>query len=157
MGNAQNFSPTSLDRLTTGRVADPLVPGLCVNVSASGRKTWLFRRRVAHSGAIVTLTLGTFPAYPIPAARAWAQELNEAIERGEDPRATRRAEEARETLTVAKAHAIYMEAMRRGDRKTLKPRTLYDKEVIFARDLEPRLGHVCLLQLTENACWDARL
>jgi hypothetical protein len=56
---------------------------------------------------------------------------------------------------VAKAHAIYMEAMRRGDRKTLKPRTLYDKEVIFTRDIEPRLGQASLLQLTENECWDA--
>jgi hypothetical protein len=63
-------------------VADPLVPGLCVSVSASGRKTWLFRRRVARSGAIVTLTLGTFPAYTIPAARAWATELNAALSGG---------------------------------------------------------------------------
>jgi hypothetical protein len=121
MGKAQNFSPSSLDGLTSGRVSDPLVPGLCVSVSASGRKTWLFRRQVARSGAIVTLTLGTFPAYTIPVARAWAAELNAAIERGEDPRALKRAEEARQGLTVARAHALYMEAMRRGDRKTLKP------------------------------------
>ncbi|ODU80726.1 MAG: hypothetical protein ABT10_16015 [Novosphingobium sp. SCN 63-17] len=48
-----------------------------------------------------------------------------------------------------------MEAMRRGDRKTLKPRTLYDKEVIFIRDIEPRLGKVGLQQLTEDGCWEA--
>lgn len=155
MANVQNFSPSSLDGLCAGRQADPLVPGLCVTVSASGRKTWLFRRRVARSGTIVSLTLGTFPAYSIPAARAWATELNAAIERGEDPRATKRAEEAREALTVSKAHAVYMDAMRRGDRKTLKPRTLYDKEVIYTRDIEPRLGSVALHKLTENECWDA--
>jgi hypothetical protein len=75
MGKAQNFSPSSLDGLTSGRVSDPLVPGLCVSVSASGRKTWLFRRRVARSGAIVTLTLGTFPAYTIPSLGHGLQSL----------------------------------------------------------------------------------
>ena len=30
-------------------------------------------------------------------------------------------------MSVAEAHATYMAAMHRGDRKRLKPRTLYDK------------------------------
>ena len=155
MGKPQNFSPSSIDALTSGKRADPLVTGLCVTVNAVGKKIWLFRRRIAKSGAIVTLKLGAFPAYSIPAARQWASQLNEAIERGEDPRVAMRNEKAREALTVEKAHIIYMEAMERGDRKTLKPRTLSDKAVIFSRDIKPRLGTKTLADLTENECWDA--
>ena len=41
------------------------------------------------------------------------------------------------------------------DRKTLKPRTLEDKEKIFTRDIEPRLGKKTLGALTEDECWDS--
>jgi integrase len=155
MGKPQNFSPSSIDALASGKRSDPLVTGLCVIVNAAGKKIWLFRRRVAKSGAIVTLKLGAFPAYSIPVARQWASQLNEAIERGEDPRVTMRAEKAREILTIEKAHAVYMEAMKRGDRKKLKPRTISDKALIFTRDIRPRLGKKVLAELTENDCWDA--
>ncbi len=155
MGKVQNFNPLSIDTLASGKRLDPLVPGLCVIVNRSGKKIWHFRRRVAKSGTIVTLKLGTFPAYTIPVAREWASKLNEAIERGEDPRVQMRLEKARDRFTVDKAHALYLDAMKRGDRKTLKPRTLSDKAVIFTRDIGPRLGAKLLAELTENDCWDA--
>ena len=67
----------------------------------------------------------------------------------------RRAEKARDTFTVSKAHSIYSEVIKRRDRSTLKPRTLADKAVILTRDIGPRLGSKSLSDLTENACWDA--
>lgn len=155
MGKAQKLSPSSLDALTSGMQSDPLVAGLCVIVSAAGKKTWRFRRRIAKSGVIVTLTLGTYPAYTIPMAREWASDLNEAIERGMDPRQAIREGKAREELTVEKAHARYMEVMKRGERRQLKPRTIYDKEVMFTRDIAPRLGKNPLHDLTEDECWNA--
>jgi len=155
MGKAQNFSPSSIDALVSGKRSDPNMPGLCVTVSSSGKKIWLFRRRIAKSGVIVKLTLGQYPAFSILQARKWAEQLNEAIERGDDPRDARRAEKARDALTVEYAHRIYMDAMKRGDRKKLKPRTLYDKQVIFTRDIRPRLGTKSLPALTEDECWDA--
>lgn len=155
MGKSRNFSPARIDALQSGRCFDPFVTGLCVSVSATGKKTWMFRRRIARSGVVVTLTLGTYPAYTVPAAREWAAELNAAVERGEDPRVAMRADKTRQTFTVEKAHAVYMDAMRRGDRKTLKPRTISDKEVMFKRDIKPRLGDKPLVSLTENECWDA--
>lgn len=78
---------------------------------------------------------------------------NELIERGVDPREEVRARKAR-AMSVSEAHVTYIAAMRRGDRKTLKPRTIYDKEVIFMRDIEPRLGKKALSELTKNECWD---
>ncbi len=65
-------------------------------------------------------------------------------------------------MRIEKARAISLEmptarygALRRGDRKTLKPRTLADKAVIVAREILPRLRHKALGKLTENECGDA--
>jgi integrase len=154
MGKAQIFSPAGTEALAEGRHSDPLVAGLCVVVSHTGRKVWGFRRRIPKSGGTLELRLGAFPAHSIAAARQWASKLNEAIERGVDPREERRIEKATR-MSLRDAHAIYMAAMRRGDRKTLKPRTLEDKEKIFTRDIEPRLGKKQLGELTEDECWDA--
>ena len=148
------FNPSGIASLATGRHSDPVVPGLYVTVSRTGRRVWLFRRRVPQSDRTVELTFGAFPAKSIGAARRWAASPNEVIERGVDPREEAWAEKAR-AMSVSEAHAIYIAAMRRGDRKTLKPRTLYDKEVIFTRDIEPRLGKKTLGELTEDECWDA--
>ena len=142
MVNARNFSPSSIDALAQGRHFDPLVTGLCVVVSHTGRKVWQVRRRTSRSAGTVELRLGTFPAHSIAAARRWGAKLNEAIERGVDPREEIRREKANAML--ADAHVICMTAMRRGDRKTLKPRTIEDKEKIFTRDIEPRLGKTTL-------------
>lgn len=154
MAKAQNFNPARMDALAQGRHFDPLVAGLCVVVGRTGRKVWLFRRRISQSVGTVELRLGTFPAHSIAAARQWASRLNEAIERGADPREEIRIVKAK-AMSLADAHAIYMTAMRRGDRKTLKPRTLDDKQVIFTRDIQPRLGKKTLGKLTEDECWDA--
>lgn len=154
MGKARNFTPSVLDELAEGKHFDPSVAGLCVIVSGTGNKKWHFRRRVARSGLTISLTLGRFPAYSISQARKWAEELNVAIERGDDPRIEIRREKSR-AATLADAHKRYMEVLRRGERKQLKPRTLQDKVNIFSRDIEPRLGRKILTQLTEDDCWDA--
>lgn len=154
MEKPTNLSPSRIEALPEGKHPDALVPGLCVIVSASGKRIWHFRRRVARSGKIVTLRLGGFPAHSIGAAREWASTLNEATERGVDPREERRIEKAM-AMSVAEAHATYMGAMHLGDRKRLKPRTLYDKQAIFRRDIAPRLGTKILAELTEDECWDA--
>jgi len=155
MGKIQQLLPASIDALRSGKRPDPLTPGLYIEVNESGRKVWRYRRRVAKSRIVVRMQLGMFPAYTIPAARSWASSLNEAVERGEDPRIAIREAAAREAMTVAKAHGLYMRAMRRGDRKRLKPRTIKDKDAIFRRDIAPRIGAVLLDDLTEDACWEA--
>lgn len=154
MQNSPKSRPFAVDQLPEGRHPDPLVAGLCVIVDHGGRKTWQFRRRVAKSATVITLRLGAFPVHSIPDARKWAEGLNHAIERGEDPRVAIRIEKAR-AMSVEDAHNLYMATLRRGDRKTLRPRTLTDKCVIFTRDIKPRLGQKTLSELTENECWDA--
>jgi integrase len=148
------LSPAHIERLKIGALADREVPGLSVIVSGPAKKQWRFKRVVAGTKKTVELILGPYPAFSIDEAREWAGPLSKAVVRGEDPRETRRADEAL-AMSVASAHAIYMDAIRRGDRKKLKPRTIADKEVIYTRDIGPRLGTKFLAELTEDDCWDA--
>ncbi|WP_162928247.1 tyrosine-type recombinase/integrase [Sphingopyxis terrae] len=148
------LTPAHIDRLKGGALPDREVPGLSIVVSAPDRKRWRFKRVIAGTRTIVELILGSFPDHSIDEAREWAAPLSKAVARGEDPRKIQRMERAL-AMSVAAAHAIYMEAMRRGDRKTLKPRTIADKDAIYTRDIAPRLGSRVLAELTEDDCWDA--
>src|SRR5690349_8344276 len=94
------LTPAAIDFLCTGKLEDPLTPGLSIEVLGTGKKRWRFRRRLPASTAIVKLSLGLFPAYSIASAREWAGKLNEQIEAGIDPRETKRVEEARGAMTV---------------------------------------------------------
>jgi len=148
------LTPAHIHRLRRGALSDREVPGLSIIVSAPDRKRWRFRRVIAGTTTIVELILGAFPDHSIDEARAWAAPLSKAAARGEDPREIKRVEGAMAML-VADAHAIYMEALRRGDRKKLKPRTIADKDVIYTRDIAPRLEPKVLADLAEDDCWDA--
>lgn len=148
------LTPAHIERLKNGVLADREVPGLAIVATGRTKKQWRFKRIVAGTKIAVELILGKFPNYTVDEAREWAAPLSKAVARGEDPRAIRRAELALQ-MTVASAHAIYLAAMHRGDRKRLKPRTLADKEVMYTRDIGPRLGGLILSELSEDQCWDA--
>jgi integrase len=148
------LTPAHIHRLTSGALSDREVPGLSIIVSAPDRKRWRFRRVIAGTKTIVELILGSFPDHSIDEARGWAAPLSKAVARGEDPRKIKLAEEAL-AMSVADAHTIYMAAMRRGDRKKLKPRTISDKDKMYTRDIGPRIGSKILAELTEDDCWDA--
>lgn len=150
-----DLTPAAIERLTSGILRDSRTPGLKIEAKPTGRKVWLFRRRLAGTSKIVNVSLGAFPAYSIAAARTWATNLNATIERGKDPRELKRAEDKRLAMTVRAAHDLYMAAVIRGERRAVKPRTIADKKKIYDRDIGPRLGKASLYQLTEDECWDA--
>lgn len=58
-----------------------------INALASGKKNWVFRRRIARSTTIAQLTLGTFPAFTIAAARDWARTQSAGPQLSSDPAA----------------------------------------------------------------------
>jgi len=138
------LSPAAIDAMISGSLADLLTPGLAIEVLSSGKKRWRFRRQIAGTSIVATIFGGLFPAQTIAAAREWSRELNEQAEVGIDPRAARRAKEARESMTVAKAHALYMVAVHEGRssraKRPNKSRTIKDKLEIYARDIGPQLG-----------------
>jgi len=85
-----------------------------IDVLPSGRKVWKYEWRLIAVDAYVRLTLGRFPAYNMADARAWAATLNEQVEVGIDPREAARAAEARASMTVDRAHELYMVAVHEG-------------------------------------------
>jgi integrase len=153
MARQKAFAPATVDDLIRGRLSDPLTPGLGIEVLTSGKKRWDYRRRLPGADATVKMWLGLYPANSIAAAREWAAKLNEQVEAGVDPREAVRAEEAREIMTVDRAHQLYMVAVREGRssraKRPNKPRTIADKLEIYQRDIAPKLGRKIIYDVTE--------
>ncbi len=153
MARQNAFTPATVDDLIRGRMSDPLTPGLGIEVLGSGKKRWDYRRRLPGADVTVKMWLGLYPAYNIAAARDWAGKLNEQVEAGVDPREAIRAEEAREIMTVDRAHQLYMVAVREGRssraKRRNKPRTIADKLEIYERDIRPNLGTKIIYEVTE--------
>jgi hypothetical protein len=114
MARKVTLTPASIDALQKGSLFDLLTPGLAIDVLASGKKRWRYRRQIAGTKVVATLFGGLFPAQPIADAREWARGLNEKTEAGIDPREALRVEKARAEMTVARAHEFYMIAVREG-------------------------------------------
>jgi len=132
---------------------DAKTGALSIEVLPSGKKRWLFRRRIAGRGEVVKLSLGLYPAYSIADARDWANELNLQVDAGIDPRETARQEHRLATMTVDRAHELYMEAVHEGRssraKRLNKPQTIADKEDIYRRDIAPKLGRKIIYDVTE--------
>jgi integrase len=148
------FTPASLDALTQGNIRDPLTPGLAMEVLPSGKKVWKYSRRIPGSSQLLRMSLGLFPAHSIADARTWAAGLNENVEAGIDPREALRIEQARATMTVARAHELYMQAVREGRasraKRKNKPRTTAEKVDIYHRDIAPTLARKSMYEVTER-------
>lgn len=148
------LTPASIDALQKGFLADLLTPGLAIEVLGSGKKRWRYRRQVAGTDIVAVLYGQTFPAQTIAAARAWARGLNERVEAGVDPREAMREEKARASMTVARAHGLYMIAVGQGRASRAKrrnsPRTIKDKLAIYNRDIAPKLAKCSIYEVAET-------
>lgn len=153
MARRVTLTPAIVDALLEGYLVDPQTPGLWIDVGASGRRTWRYRRRLT-SGGVVQLTLGRYPKFSIAAAREWAAGLNAKVEADIDPRVLAAEEIERAKLTVAYAHERYMVAVREGRasraKKLNKPRTIADKLAIYDCDIAPKLAGRLILDVTED-------
>lgn len=146
------FTPAAIDALICGRICVPESPGLRIEVLPSGKKRWKFRRRVS-GGRTIKMHFGLFPHVSIADAREWAVKLNEQIDAGINPKEAVRTEEAHTSMTVRRAHALYMLAVREGRssraKRPNKPRTIKDKLEIYERDIAPKLGSKIIYDVTE--------
>ena len=148
----KELTPALIDDLRAGKLDDSKTAALSIEVLSSGKKRWLYRRRIAGSEVTVKLSLGLYPAHSIADARQWANGLNLQIDAGIDPRETARREVSLAT-TVDRAHELYMEAVRQGRssraKRLNKPRTVAEKEAIYRRDIAPKLGRRIIHDVTE--------
>ena len=111
--------------------------GLCCRVWPSGGVTWQYRYRVA--GRQRRHKIGRWPTWTVPKAREAASELRRAVDKGEDPQATKAA--ARGGLLLVDAFERFVdEPGKRG--RPRKPRTVALYRQIFRDHLAPALGRV---------------
>lgn len=73
-------------------IPDPALSGLYLVIQPSGVKSWALRYR--YAGKPKKLTLGRWPVMGLADARAAASEAVEAVERGNDPSASKRRTKA---------------------------------------------------------------
>ncbi len=103
---ARELSALEVGRLKTpGLFAVGGVPGLQLQVSPTGARTWVLRVMVA--GKRRDMGLGSYPAVPLALAREKAREARSAIEQGTDPIAERAA--ARSVLAAQRGAEITFE------------------------------------------------
>ena len=153
MAKKVTLTPALIDELKNGSLLDRQTPGLAIQVLGSGKKRWFYRRAVAGTKVVATLFGGPFPTQSIAHAREWARGLNEKAEAGIDPREALRDEERRSGMTVARAHELYMDAVREGRssraKRPNKPRTIADKLEIYNRDIAPKLAARSVYEVSE--------
>lgn len=149
----RELTPALIDDLRVGKLDDAKTGALSIEVLSSGKKRWLYRRRIVGRREIVKLSLGLYPAYSIADAREWANGLNLQIDAGIDPREKALSELRVATMTVDRAHELYMEAVRDGRssraKRRNKPRTIGDKRDIYRRDIAPALGRMSIYDVFE--------
>ena len=157
MPKNRTLLPAAIDNLGnrpgSSKLVDPQTPGLSIELLKSGKRRWLYRRRIPGSDVTVTLRGGMFPAASIADARSWAETLNAQVETGIDPRVAAREAAATLPMTVERAHALYMVAVHEGrasgvDRPN-KPRTIQDKLYIYQKDIAPALADKLIEEVTE--------
>lgn len=154
MAKKITLSPSAIDNLTKGALADVLTPGLAIEILGSGKKRWRYRRQIAGQKIVATLFGGLYPVQTIADARAWARALNDQVESGLDPRIIQKQEKARAEMTVARAHALYMIAVREGrssrTKQANKPRTIEAKLELYTREIAPKIGKRNVYEICEK-------
>lgn len=100
---AKELGALAVKRLTTpGLHFVGAVPGLALQVTEAGARSWILRVMVA--GKRRSMGLGGYPAVPLAAAHEKAREAREAIDSGKDPLGDRRA--AKSALRAEAAGAL---------------------------------------------------
>lgn len=125
-------------------IPDGLVPGLYLVVQPSGVKSWALRYRA--NGKSVKFTLGRFPAIELARARERAREALEAVAKGGDPAAEKRAKRGRTVSlpnTIGALCDLYIE-------RHLRPnvRRWQNARGEINNHIRPRIGNLPLEALT---------
>ncbi len=135
---------------------DEQTPGLCLRVSDSGKKVWVWRYRTLD-GRQPRLTLGDYSAkHGLRWARDEIEDLRVVVRRGADPAADRkkakasaRSEKIRTFDDLADA---YLAACKSGEwkpkNKKKRDSTLKDETGILKRHIRPALGALRLEDVT---------
>lgn len=115
---AKQLSALEVSRLKApGLVSVGCVPGLSLQISASGARSWILRVKVGDKRR--DMGLGAFPGVTLAQAHQKAREARESIDQGNDPILTRERQQSQ--LKAAQASAINFESAARNFLKLKSP------------------------------------
>lgn len=131
---ACELSDAAVRRLKVGRHTVGGVPGLMLRATATGARTWVLRTTVG--GVRRDLGLGGYPGVTLAQARARAREILDAVWRGGDPVAERKARAS--ALLAERAQLVTFEALAKeyvtkkaSEFKTAKQRQKLENQIAY--------------------------
>ena len=99
----KNAKPTPGAKAATA-IKDGMTPGLYLMVQPTGSKSWVYQYRRPSDQKQAKMSLGSYPAFSLSDARAWAGEQEALRGRGIDPKLEKvRLEEEAKAVEEAKA------------------------------------------------------
>jgi integrase len=113
---------------------------LVLRITPGGAKSWYFLYASPTSGKRCKVSLGTYPATKLSAAKDEALALAVAVKAGKDPLVARRAENAAETFTIL-ADRYIAEHRQRRVRAGRRSESSDEAERILKADILPAIGH----------------
>ena len=130
-------APDHGNRITYDRGKNA-IRGFGLRVTANGAKAFILNYTAA--GRERRITIGSYPAWSVTAARDEAKELRQRVDRGEDPLGEREAE--RDAATVNELCDRYLAE------HAVKKRTMKEDEAQIRRVVRPELGNHKVAALT---------
>lgn len=130
---------------------DERLPGFCLRVATSGRKSWTVMYR--HHGLQRRLTLGTYPILGLADARGLARQTLREVQLGRDPAASRReaAEQAAQKRSERGARSFAALAARFVEKHAkVRNRTWRGAERTIQRELLPRWRNLAAADVTRR-------
>jgi integrase len=122
---------------------DSKTPGLALRVSNGGHKAWTFLFTGPDTGKRTRITLGSYPALSLAAARTKASEARGQLQEGGNPRAIK-GRGATE-ITFAELVSRYL-----SDPDKMRLRSIHEIRRRLHRDVLPIIGDIRLAQLTKR-------
>jgi integrase len=123
---------------------DSKTPGLALRVSSRGHKAWTFIFTAPGDSKRTRMTLGSYPALALAAARTRAAQARGYLEEGADPRDAMTGRGTAE-MTVARLVNLYL-----ADPEKTRLRTIDQIKRRLERNALPMIGAIKLAQLTRR-------
>jgi integrase len=109
---------------------DPEVPGFGARITTNGAKSFVLNYRVA--GRERRITIGSYPAWTVAAAREQAKLLRRRVDQGQDPMGERHAERAAPTVADMAERYLAEGVSRKRPRSVIEDKSLLNQLVLPA-------------------------
>jgi integrase len=124
---------------------DSKTPGLALRISDTGHRGWTFQFTPPGENDRVRMTLGSYPAMPLAAARTKAESARNEVQDGVDPRTSLKANGGAAAMTLAQLVGRYV-----TDPDKARLRSIREINRRLTVNALPLIGHIRLDQLVRR-------